>query len=457
MSAEWMALAVAALVLGAVVGYLYAAGRVRNSYESPLREAETGRAALEATGTELRSQLAALGSQSRDLQSRLETEKELRAAAQASLEKARESLAQQQAALEETKREMTSVFRALASEALSATTQQFLDLARTRLDTSLEQAATELETRKVAVQGLVSPIAEKLKNLQEAYIQLRTETRQLADVGRELRLETGTLATALRQPRVRGSWGELTLRRAVELAGMSSHCDFTEQLTVVGSEGNRLRPDLVIHLPGGSDVAVDAKVPLSAFHEAAEASTDAERQEAMRRHAQLVREHVRQLGSKAYWNELSSAAELVILFMPGESFFSAAIEQDRSMIEDALAHKVLLASPTTLIAALRSFALDWHQHEMERNAARISELGKQLYDRIEKFIDHVAGVREGLERAGRAYNSAVGSFNDRLLPSARRLRDLGVSADAELPALEPTETELRLPPQPEEPDGPAET
>lgn len=438
--------AVAALIVGLVFGYLLAAARLRSSSEERLREAENNQAGLEATVNELRVQLELLRTDQVELHSRLEGEQQQRAAAQTALEKTQENLVAQRQALEETKADMKAVFQALASETLSQTTAQFLKLAETKFEGLHQEASAELDTRRVAIEGLVRPLAEALRNLQDQVTRVSQTGTDLTASVVELRQETGTLSTALRQPRPRGSWGELTLRRAVELAGMSAHCDFEEQLTIVASEGNRLRPDLVIHLPGGSDVAVDAKVPMTAFIKAAEAATEAERQEALLGHAQLVRDHIRRLSSKSYWSELPSAAELVILFMPGESFFSAAIEQDRSMIEDALAQKVLLASPTTLIAALRSFALDWRQHDVEKNAARISELGKELYSRIQKFVEHIDAVREGLERAGKAYNSAVGSFNDRLLPSARRLRELGASADAELPALEPTETELRPPP-----------
>lgn len=448
--------AVVALILGLMVGYLLAAARLRSSSEGRLREAESSRAGLEATVNELRSQLEQLRTGQTELHSRLESEQQQRAAAQTALEKSEENLAAQRQALEETKSDMKAVFQALASETLTQTTAQFLKLAETKFEGLHQGASAELDTRRVAIEGLVSPLAETLKTLQshltqiessrqEAYGELRTQVKQLVDANRDLRQETGTLVSALSQPRVRGSWGELTLRNAVELAGMSSHCDFEEQSTLAGEEGG-LRPDLIVHLPGGRDIAVDAKVPLSAFTTASQAASEEERQRAMDKHVQLVRDHIQRLSSKAYWSHLQPAPEMVILFMPGESFFSAALERDRGLIQDALQKRVLLASPTSLIATLRAIAYGWRQHQMEVNAAQISQLGRELYDRLTKFVEHISDLGKGLDKAGAAYNRAVGSFSERLMPSARRLRELGASADAELPALEPTEVELRLPP-----------
>jgi DNA recombination protein RmuC len=465
MSAEAILLSAVSLLIGAVVGYLYASGRVRASYETRLREAETGRAALEGTQGELRTQLESLRTSAGELQSRLDAESALRVAAETARAKSEENLAEQRQAFEQTKAEMKSVFEALALDALTKSSDQFLKQAAERFEGLRQQASTELETRKVAIEGLVTPLAEALKNLHVQVTQVsQTESAlgqahvDLAARVLELRQETGTLATALRQPRIRGSWGELTLRRAVELAGMSTHCDFAEQQTFT-SESGRLRPDLIVHLPGGRDIAVDAKVPLDAFLRAAEASSERERLREMEEHVRLVRSHLRHLASKSYWSQFNSAPEFVVLFMPGESFFSAALESDRQLLEDALGgeEKVLPASPITLIALLMAVEHGWRQHQMEQNAARISALGKELYERIQRFLEYLDGVRKGLKSAGDAYNSAVGSLDRMLLPSARRLRDLGVSSDAELATLKSMEIELREPPEAEEPDGPAET
>jgi DNA recombination protein RmuC len=464
MSLEAIVLGLVALGIGLALGYLLGAARSHGAFDARLREAETGRAALDATAGELRSQVETLRAGLDERQARLETEASQRVAAETALRKSEENLAEQRQVFEQMKSEMKAVFEALALDALGKSSDQFLKQAGERFEGLRQQAATELETRKVAIDGLVAPLAETLKNLQAQMAQVSQAESALGQAHgdlaariRELRQETGTLATALRQPRVRGSWGELTLRRAVELAGMSAHCDFDEQQTL-GGEGGRLRPDLIVHLPGGRNIAVDAKVPLEAFLEAAEATSERERQQAMEKHIHLVRSHLRQLGSKAYWSQFQPAPEFVVLFMPGESFFSAALESDRQLLEDALGseEKVLPASPITLIALLMAVEHGWRQHRMEENAARISSLGRELYERILKFVDHLVGIGEGLDKAGFAYNRAVGSFNDRLLPSARRLRELGVSADGELPAIEPTEVDLRPAPAPDEqkPDGP---
>lgn len=459
MSAAVVLAATAALLIGAVVGYLYASSRVRAAYEARLHEAETGRAMLEGTQAELRGQTEGLRANLAELQLRLDTESARRVAAETALQKSEENLAEQRRAFEQTKTEMKSVFESLALDALTKSSDQFLHQAAERFEGLRQQAATELETRKVAIEGLVTPLAEALKSLQTQVAQVsQTESAlgqahgDLAARILELRQETGTLATALRQPQIRGSWGELTLRRAVELAGMSSHCDFAEQQTF-NSESGRLRPDLIVHMPGGRDIAVDAKVPLNAFLKAAEATSERDRQREMDEHVRLVRTHLRQLASKSYWSQFDSAPEFVVLFMPGESFFSAALESDRQLLEDALGgdEKVLPASPITLIALLMAVEHGWRQHQMEQNAARISSLGKELYERIQRFLGHIGGIRDGLDRAAGAYNRAVGSLDHMLLPSARRLHDFGVSSDAELPAIEPTEIELRPPP---EPDGP---
>ncbi len=463
MSPAGTLLGAVAVVLAACLGYLVALARSRSTHEVRIREAETGRAALAATAAELRSQLDSLASSRQELQLRLETESARRVAAETALQKSEENLAQQREALERTKAEMKSIFEALALDALAKSSDQFLKQAAERFDGLRQQAATELETRKVAIEGMVHPLADTLKTLQTQLNHVSQNESALGQAHQELaarilelRQETGSLATALREPKTRGSWGELTLRRAVELAGMSSHCDFAEQQTLTGETG-RLRPDLTVFLPGGRNIAVDAKVPMAAFLQAAEATSERERREAMEEHARLVRAHLRQLASKAYWKELQPAPEFVVMFLPGESFFSAALESDRELLADALAgeQKVLPASPITLIALLMAVEHGWRQQKMEENAARITSLGKELYDRVETFLGHLGGIREGLDKAGEAYNSAVGSFHQRLLPSARRLAELGASGAAEAPALDPTEVELRqvgtapdLPPDP---------
>jgi len=270
---------------------------------------------------------------------------------------------------------------------------------------------------------------------QHAYGSLQEQLSVLAAGHADLQREAGALVAALRTPHVRGRWGELTLHRVVELAGLAPHCDFVEQVTIDGASG-RVRPDMVVRLPAGREIVVDAKVPLSAYLDALAAPGDEERAAGMARHAQQLRQHMGSLASRAYWDEFARAADLVVMFVPGEGFVAAAAEADPTLIEDGLARKVVVATPTTLIALLRAVAYGWRQERLAENAAHISELGRHLYERLRALTGHVAEMGASLGRATAAYNRAVGSMEARVLPAARRFRDLGAAGGEELPALE---------------------
>ena len=382
-------------------------------------------------------------------QKRIEEEQKLRAAAEKEAESQRANLLEQRRLLDDAQVKLREAFQSLAGEALKASSNQFMELAKSKFDSLQKEAEGDLEQRKIAIQSMVDPLETALKDLrsevsrvesarQEAYGSLRSEVQLLATTNKELREETGSLVNSLKQPQVKGKWGELTLRRVVELAGMSPHCDFMEQQSVDTEEG-RLRPDLIVHLPGGTQIVVDVKVPLHAFFKAVSAQSDAEYREAMIQHAAWSAITSKVCQGRNTGSNLSPRLNSSFFLFPGESFFSAALEQDRTLIEDAIEKRVVLASPTTLIALLRAIAYGWKQQLVAENAERIKDLGKELYDRVVKFAEHLSEIAKGLERANKAYNNAVASFDSRLIPSARKFREMGVGS-AEVPQVDPIET-----------------
>ncbi len=435
---SWISLLVG-IALGAVVGWLVGKSRA---------------AAAEASLAELRRQTEKQDATLASLRAQLAEEQKARTTAETALRAEREKLADEKKLFQEAREKLADVFKSLASDVLKGESQSFIALAQQAFERLRAEAQGDLGRRQEAIQGLVEPLKQSLSSLQsevraleekrqKAYGGLEEQLNSLARSSQELQRQAGSLASALKgMPHVRGKWGELTLRRVVELAGMVEHVDFVEQESAESEEG-RLRPDMIVHLPAGRTVVVDSKVPLLAYFEAAEAQSEEQRSEALARHAQCVREHVNRLSSKRYQEQFQPTPDFVIFFLPEESFLSAAAQADRRLIEEAMEKRVIPASPTTLVTLLRAIAYGWRQEQIAQNAQQISELGKQLYDRLHKLAEHFESLRSALLNATEAYNNAVGSMEARVMPAARKFRELGATSGDEIPQLEPLDQNPR--------------
>lgn len=426
------------LLLGGLVIGLWIAGRSR---------AQAQRA--EATADEVRKQLELERTAALLLREELSQAQQARVLVETRIDASTRQLKEQKSLLDQARQELLGSFQALSGEALKQNNEAFLKLASVAFETLHVKADGNLVQRQQAIDALVRPLHDTLQRYDEqlrlleqsrqsAYGGLDQHLKSLAESQQRLQQETGNLVKALRAPTVRGQWGELTLKRVAELAGMVQHCDFIEQQSMTGEEA-RYRPDMVVQLPGGRQIIVDAKTVLSAYLEAHEAQNDTQQAEALRRHAAQVKSRMDELSLKAYWAQFDHSPEFVVLFLPGEQYLGAALDQNPRLIEEGFANGIVLATPATLIALLRAVAYGWRQERMTAHAEEAGRLGKELYDRMAVLAEHMDDVGQALGKSVSAYNRAVGSLETRILPAARRFKELGVSSDREILTLEPTE------------------
>ena len=428
----------AGLFLGGLIVGLWVAGRLRSQAQR-----------AEATADEVRKQLEVERTAALLLREELTQTQQARVLAETRMDESTRQLLEQRALLDQARRELLGSFQALSGEALKQNNEAFLKLAAVTFETLQVKADGDLVQRQQSIDALVRPLHDTLQRYDEqlrlleqsrqsAYGGLDQHLKSLAESQQRLQQETGNLVKALRAPTVRGQWGELTLKRVAELAGMVQHCDFIEQPSVTGEEA-RFRPDMVVQLPGGRQIVVDAKTVLSAYLEAHEAQNDVQQAEALRRHAAQVKSRMDELSLKAYWTQFEHSPEFVVLFLPGEQYLGAALDQNPRLIEEGFANGIVLATPATLIALLRAVAYGWRQERMTAHAEEAGRLGKELYERMAVLAEHMNDVGQALGKSVLAYNRAVGSLETRILPAARRFKELGVSSDREILALEPTE------------------
>ncbi|HEV8202749.1 MAG TPA: DNA recombination protein RmuC [Pyrinomonadaceae bacterium] len=444
---------VSMLVIGLIVGTvsLWFITRTKLKYEF-----ERGRVEGETERATLIERLAGKDSQLQELaQLRLDHRQTLASlsALQTRLEEERKANVDKITLLNNAEAKLADAFKALSADALRNNNQSFLDLAKQNLETFQQTAKSELERRQSAIGDMIKPLKESLekvdgkigeleKNRVGAYTELREQVKQLAQSHSQLQSETGNLVKALRAPHVRGRWGEIQLRRVVELAGMLQYCDFVEQETVA-TEESRIRPDMIVRLPGNRTIVVDSKVPFDAFYESISTSDDEVRIQRLKDHARLVRTHITSLSRKSYWETVQPTPEFVLLFLPGETFYSAALENDPKLIEDGVSQGVIIATPTTLIALLKAVSYGWRQEQMADNAQEVSNLAKTLYDRLRVFTNHFDDIGRNLDRALESYNRGVRSLESRVLVTARRFKERGAIAGEEIELLEPIDKAAR--------------
>lgn len=418
-------------------------------FSAELASRDARLAAREEKVQELAENLSARAEENSGLRDELAREKAERASLSTLLNEERKAAHEKLELVNDARAKLMDAFKALSAEALKSNNESFLELARTHLEKFQVEAKKDLESRQKEITEAVNPVRDSLaqvdhklqameKERVSSYAGLNEQVKNLALTQNRLRDETSRLVRALRTPNVRGRWGEIQLKRVVEIAGMLPYCDFDEQISVTADDA-RLRPDLIVRLPGGKNIVVDAKAPLEAYLNALDCEEDSEKNAHLLSHSRQIRDHMVKLSSKAYWDQFQPTPDFVIMFLPGETFFSAALEQNPHIIEEGVNQRVILASPTTLIALLRAVAYGWQQEKLTESAEEISNLGKELFNRLCVFTEHLEKLGNSLEGAVSNYNKAVGSFDSRVLVTARQFPDLGLSSNKEVPYLKQVE------------------
>jgi DNA recombination protein RmuC len=434
------------LIIGGITAWFIASARTASVYAQKNRDTETRLTASETNLGSARIQIQEKNEQLAGAASRLTEEQRMRVKAETQLAEAQKSFAEQREMLADATQKLREAFSSLSSEALKSNNEAFLHLAQSTLEKYAVEAKGDLGKRQEAIDQMIKPLRESLQQYEQnlkqveitresAYTGLRHHLDDLKLTQERLQNETNTLVGALKTSQVRGRYGEIGLRRVVEFSGMSRYCDFEEQVSVNTEEG-KLRPDLVVRLPGGKSVIIDSKVPLTAYMQAFETTNDDERRARLALHAKAVREHMKLLSAKSYWSQFKESPDYVVLYMQIESSFGAALEYDLSLIEDSMNNHIILATPTTLISLLRTVAYSWHQQEVEENSKKIWETGVELFNRISVLLEHLGSVGSNLKTAVDSYNKAVGSLESRFIPQAKKLKELGAAQrDKDLPEL----------------------
>lgn len=437
-----------AVGLGFLAGFVFVPAKTRKK-DKLMMELQTQVQSTEKLVNEFRQQLSSKDDMLEKLRKENSSIEQAKTIAETRLQEAEKNIESQKKLLEKAEEKLTTTFQALSGESLKSNNKAFIELAKETLESVLSKAKGEFGEKEESIKNIVGSLGEALKRYEEQvsaleqkrasdYGSLDNQIKSLLTANQQLQRETGNLVTALRRPEVRGRWGEVTLRRVVELSGMSEYCDFTEQVSVTTEDG-RLRPDMVVHLPAKREIVVDSKVSLDAFIDAAAITDEDQKKLLINKHAQHVRNHMKTLTNKKYWDQFERTPEFVVMFIPGESFLSAALSVDVTLIEDGMENRVIIATPTTLIALLRAVAFGWRQEQIAEHAQEIANIGKEIYDRFEPFLGHINKTGNYLSQATVSFNSMILSLERRVLVSVRKFKELGAAGGRELPEVQPIE------------------